>query len=1088
MLKLIYGTAGSGKTERVYEIACERAKKGEKTVLIVPEQYSFETERRMLLTLGAHDAQNVEVHSFRRLAQRLCESGAEIDDCARAALMSVALGNTADYLELYSKKRHNVDFVSHMLDAVKELKLCAISPKELETAADRSTSPILKMKMRELSLVCAEYDRLAGETGIDPLDSLNRLTEYLNEHRYFDGKTVLIDSFRGFTGQETAVISQIMAQAQECVITLCSDGERAKDNGVGLFSSVNKTAARLIREANKHSVSVAVPEKLTKGQRFKSKALAKIEEGLYRFGVSRYEADAPEVTVYNAEDVQDEARFACREIRRLMREENMRPRDIAVIVRAEDRYARFISEEAQAQEIPLFMDRREPVDYSPLVRFVRTAVEMAGGRWQGEDVLRLLKCGMIEGITAEDTALCEEYAFMWELSGEAWKNEFTADPDGFGSVMDEEKKERLNRINSVREKLCTLLVPFCAGMKDADGAKRAKSIYLLLERAGSAEMIRELCSSLPPQDAENQAQVWDKLMLILDKLASVTKGLNQSEEDFSRLLSLMLSAATVGQIPRGVDEVTFGAADRVRTNAPKTVFILGAAQGVFPARPASSGVFTDSERRMLIEMDIPVTEPSGEQAAEERLLAYNALCSASERIYMTCPASDGNETMAPGELITQIKNLVPGCRELYFGEPSADMAEASGAALELAARAGKNSVVGASLIKALSERNEFTGLLSVLENKPAQLDIKDKANAYALFGKDIFLSQAKAESYFECPFKFFCNYGLKAKKRRRAKLDPLEYGNVVHYVMEHTVRKHADDMTEFSRSPQLYDETLELLYDYLEQNMGGTDNKSPRFISLLTRMTFALGELIKNLGNEYEVSLFRPDRDALELSIGMHGEIKPPRISLSDGSICVSGKIDRVDSWGKYIRVIDYKTGAKAFSPSDILEGINMQLFMYMDALSASEKYKNCIPAGALYSPAAVSVGKAGRGEEKNKPVKMLGILVDDREALSAMEGGLCGNYIPAKAKKDGTYYQTSSVVSRDTFEKLCAKTREKLREMGDKLHEGRFAPYPVEGGVNSCDLCDFGGVCGVENAGEKGHTMEKTSLEELAQILDKEV
>lgn len=60
---------------------------------------------------------------------------------------------------------------------------------------------------------------------------------------------------------------------------------------------------------------------------------------------------------------------------------------------------------------------------------------------------------------------------------------------------------------------------------------------------------------------------------------------------------------------------------------------------------------------------------------------------------------------------------------------------------------------------------------------------------------------------------------------------------------------------------------------------------------------------------------------------------------MTEGSTALSvrGKVDRVDGWIKdgklYLRVVDYKTGQKAFDLSDVRYGLGIQMLLYLFAL-----------------------------------------------------------------------------------------------------------------------------------------------------------
>lgn len=72
-MRLIYGRAGTGKSEFILKEIKENLQNNltQKIYIIVPEQFSYATEKKLLETLDAEASINAEVISFKRLAHRV---------------------------------------------------------------------------------------------------------------------------------------------------------------------------------------------------------------------------------------------------------------------------------------------------------------------------------------------------------------------------------------------------------------------------------------------------------------------------------------------------------------------------------------------------------------------------------------------------------------------------------------------------------------------------------------------------------------------------------------------------------------------------------------------------------------------------------------------------------------------------------------------------------------------------------------------------------------------------------------------------------------------------------------------------------
>ena len=329
MLQFVEGTSGSGKTDTIRHMLMEKAKTGkEKLLLLVPEQNSFENERAMLRLMGPKEAERITVTSFTRMVDLVMRqtgglAGRRLNDSGRNILMSLALSQVKEELALYQKQSGSRELVELMLSALKEFKMCGIRPENLKAAADRLEEGNLRKKIRETGLVMAAYEALVSQSYIDPLDDLTRLKNVLEATPFFKGYTVMVDAFAGFTAQELEVLSLVLRQAKETVISVCVDQDPAKDNGMGLFSPVKKTVRQLKQIAKDYHIPLAPPIRLPHGKRFQNEELKLLEQVIYR----RERLESGEVpghiVLYNASDIYEEADFVARRIQKLVQEEGV---------------------------------------------------------------------------------------------------------------------------------------------------------------------------------------------------------------------------------------------------------------------------------------------------------------------------------------------------------------------------------------------------------------------------------------------------------------------------------------------------------------------------------------------------------------------------------------------------------------------------------------------------------------------------------------------------------------------------------------------------------------------------------------------
>ena len=1084
MLQLILGRSGSGKTYAVRGALKALAENGsERLMLLVPEQASFENERAMLRLLGERNVHRVAVTSFTRLTDAVQRryggfAGRRLDDGGRSIFMSLALEQVRDRLEVFRKNSENTELVGLLLQISAELKMCEITPEALEKAAVAVPGGTLKRKAEEIGLILSAYDALVAQSYVDPLDDLTRMKDILARHDFFSGCTVMVDSFQSFTVQEYGILELILRQANEVRVTLCADSLDGSD--AGLFAIARRTAKTLFRIAAENGVRVASPVVLPGGARFRNPALSALEERIYRPGRTPWEQPFDGVNIYAAKDRYDEASFVCAAIRHLVKEQGFRYRDFAVIARSAEPYFGVLDAAMERWEIPCFMDRPEAIDAEPLMRLLLTAFRIVTYGFRSDDIFLYLKTGLA-GLTTQQISEMENYVFVWNLSGKKWKETWTDNPEGFAGPMEKSGEELLIRINESRSAVVEPLERFAHDTEDADGTGMASAAYRLLCDIHAADRLREYAAQLTqngdPALAERELRTWDLLMQILDQTALVIGETKLPRERYAELLQLVIRTSRMASIPQGLDEVTVGDANRIRTEGPKVVFVIGAVQGEFPMTPGGDCVFSDSERRELIRLGLPLNDTMEGVALQERFLAYSAVTAASEKLFVTYPAADGaGKALTPSSIPDEVKAAFPQLHALDETELSPLwFANAEVPALELAAQTwNANDSLSASLKDLFSRRKSGERLTAVgraAEKRPVRF--QDPVLSRSLFGNEMRLSATQIEKFELCRFQYFCRYGLDVQERRAAELNALEYGSLMHFLLQRLFQGLGAEKILSLSPDELHGKIIGFLDEYVQQTFGGMETKTPRFAYLVSRMADSAQIVALHVAQELSQSGFRPAD--FELEIG--GSVGALSIPLPEGgSVRVDGKIDRVDLMDRdgvrWLRVVDYKTGKKEFRLSDIVYGLNMQMLIYLAALceNGKKRYGDFQPAGVLYMPANRPSVPAERGVEKKsleskteRQLRMDGLILDDPDIITSMDRGGNGEYVPV-ALKNGMTEKKDHVVSPKELESVMDYLKRLIAEMAQELRQGDVPALPLNGKrVDACEWCPYRCVCGRE-------------------------
>jgi ATP-dependent helicase/nuclease subunit B len=1084
MLQLILGTAGAGKTEYVFNSIKSLINNGESNVLLItPEQYSFVAERRLLSDLGEENVNKVENGSFSRLSNEISRQyGGDklpiLSKGAKAVMMKKAIDMVQDQLVLFKKNIAYTSFINSVIKIYDEMKSCRVATDEILDASNSVDKEILKQKLHDIALIISAYDSLISERYFDSANELTRLYNKLINLDYFTDRTVFIDGFSGFIAQEYKIIEIIIKQAKAVYITFCSDSDINYDK-FNLFSYVNNNIAILKQVANKAGVEYKKPIYLTENKRVNNEELRLLEKNTYRKIKTKYDLPVKSISLYSAKNITDECDNVASEISDLLRQ-GIKASEIAVICRDLDKYEQELEFSFDKYNVPYFDDERQDISSQPLVMFVSFLLRIAIYSYRSEDIFSLLKTGLT-ALSDEDISALENYAYMWSINGSKWKFEFSQSTKGFVEEVSEKDKKLLSKINSSRNYTVTRLNKFCESIKNKSCKEMCKAIYFTIIDFSADKKLKELAIELDNDGksalANEQGRIWDLLMEILDKLAVVGGDEKITIKEFFKLFSLMISNEDLGTIPSGLDNVQIGSADRMRCDNPKAVFIVGANEGEFPQSVSSAGLLSESDRVALINNDFKLYSYGETLNAQEKYFAYMAMCSSKDLLYVSFRggANDG----ARSSIVDEIISVFPDIQIKYFNdEITLNKLKSPDNSFEiLASNYNNHSEIIESLKEYFSNRNDYVSRLNAVKSLSLNSEIKinDSSLATSLFSKDMYLSASKIEEYFKCSFRYFCKFGIKARPRTKAEMDPMQTGTVIHYVLEQIITELGSNGLVNASSAQITILVNKYLEEFLNSKMGNSSEFTARFKYLFMRLSKMLQFVVERLKEEFEQSDF--EAKAFELKIGngdKNEPVKSKTIHLPNGgTISINGSIDRVDVFEKddkkYVRVVDYKSGDKKFLLSDILYGLNLQMFVYLFTLCQSDHELSGINAGVLYMHSARSILSLDRNvddntlkSKANQTFKMKGVVLNDSENEIAehMEHDLSGKFIPVKyTKKDGI---SGNIVSLEELGRISRKIDDLIVQMGSGLHSGIILQNPVKGKNhdNTCEYCDYKTVC----------------------------
>lgn len=1067
MLRILLGVDWKENRRQLLTQICARAADGlQGQVVIVPDQFSHEMERALCEAGGDEICRYAEVLSFSRLANRVfsvCGGIAEqpMDHGGRLMAIAAAVDQVRSRLKLYGNCGERPEFLLQLLDTLDECKAYCVTPEALRHAAE-GTGGVLAVKLEELALLSESYDAVCANGAQDTASRLMKLQQCLARCGYAEDKTFYFEGFTDFNGLELQILAELLGAGAEVTVTLLCDGMH---DGQNVFDCVRRTAKALVNIANRQNDIVQVREAVPGAGEAE---LTHLRKWLFAGRMPEYDGACEAVSLCAAQDVYDEAVIAAGEILRLV-QSGCRWRDISVACGDMTRYRPVLQAVFGRYGIPAYFSGTDNLLGKPVVQTVLFALEAATGGMEQESVFSYLKSGL-PPLERDRCDRLENYAIVWNISGSGWKKPWSMHPDGYGGELDESAMAALEALNRDRESAIGPLLHLQKRLAEAENtAQQVLALYDFLEEIGFARRLNEIADGLAAEGQLQQAQEYAQLYQIItgamEQFYSVLGKTVRSGEQFARLIRALLSQYNVGTIPAAMDSVCVGSVPSMRRSQTKYLFVMGACEGIFPACAGETGLFSAEDRRRLQELGVTVAPGSPERLERELHGIYNVLTAPEKRLYVSAVAG------AEAYLFRRLERLFPHAGKTP--EPIPEIVYRSPeAALEYLAQTRENTPPEAERLAQCLPKGDIAckRLFRQADFTPGGLT---RQTVKGLYGNTLYLSASRIDLFAQCRYAYFLSYGLKAKERKQAAFDAPIYGTLVHFVLEHTARQICREGGFHNVSGQRALELAQQAVDeFTRVNLPDLQDKPERFTYLYERNLQEIMEIVQDMVQELKLSDFEPE--GFELEFSKTGEMDAVHIVGKQAESEISGYVDRVDIYRRgeqaYVRVVDYKTGRKNFDYTDLLNGLGLQMLIYLFALENSGEKRFGVrlePGGVLYFPArctTISASQKVDAEEAaamhQKERRRKGLLLDNTAVLHAMEPSDHPVYLPYDCSRDGK--RKGDLASGGQMERLKAFVYRQLEQITDDIASGNVTPEPYYRGSahDACSYCPYGAVC----------------------------
>ena len=1127
-LRFYFGPSGSGKSHRIYEEIMQRAAQepGRNFLIIVPDQFTMQTQKDLVMHSDRGGILNIDVLSFGRLSHRILEEvGTKempvLDDTGKSLVLQKIAADLKEQLPAMGSLLHKQGYIHEVKSAISEFMQYGISTQDMDKLiASAEKRGALAMKLRDLKTLYRGFQDYIRDHFITTEETLDVLRRSLVKSKILPDSVVVFDGFTGFTPIQNRLIQELMRVCEETIVTVTIGEEEdpyQMDGEQKLFHLSKKTVADLVKLAAEAEVTRG-EDVFVKGgpNRFtEAPALCYLEQNMFRYQYEPYTEKQCEIRMFEALSPREEVHQTALYIRKLIREEGLTYRDIAVVIGDLEGYASYVETEFGQLEIPCFLDRTRGIVLNPMIEYIKSALQLYIRDFSYDTVFHFLRSGMAD-ISREEIDELENYVIRTGARGyRTYSRLFTRKTEemqqGSGQEDTERAEETMERLNRIRQQ-------FADTVEILHMAPRAKAgeyvdhLYDFLEQNQVQQKLLNYQQRFEQEGdlakAREYAQIYRLVMDLLDQIYELLGEEEISLQEFADILEAGFGEITVGTIPQNVDRIVVGDMERTRLKQVKVLFFLGVNDGNIPKNASKGGIISDMDREFLIESGTEMAPSPRQQMYIQRLYLYLNMTKPSERLYLSYAKvnSDG-KGIRPSYLIDTVRKLFPQLAVEYPQNRSRlEQIEGRQEGARYLAEELREYADGTLREE---ERQDFYLMYRAYEADPEGRDRLTAAAfrrykesglsrivARALYGRQLENSVSRLETYAACACRHFLQYGLSLQEREEFGFEVSDMGNVYHAVLENFAGK----LAESGRTWWDFDENFatqaikEAVEGYAATYGETVLYSSARNEYAITRMSRILTRTVLTLQQHLKQGSFQPDD--YELSFRFAEDLDSIHVDLSEEEkMHLQGRIDRIDvsedAEHVYVKVIDYKSGNKKFDLAALYYGLQLQLVVYMNAAMELESRKHpdkeIVPAALLYYhiddptiETPVELTQEQINEEILTKLRMNGVVNSDPAVVERLDRFLQdkSKVIPVEKKKDGSFSARSGILSREELQVVSAYVDAKIRDIGREILDGKIAANPYEkGNEEACTYCAYKKVCGFDGS-IPGY--EKRQLEDL--------
>jgi len=1047
-----------------------------KQLMIVPEQYTLQAEIELISDLDLDGIIDVEIMNFNRLCTRvISDTGdlveTEINKLGKAMVLRSILDKHAEELEVFAEVSKKTGFIDKLTTLLSEMKRVGVQTDDLKSKISSVSDHLLEKKLSDLLTIMNHYNDFMMKGYFDEEDKLLAVIDRLKDSEVIQGAVVYYDGFDSFSNQEYLLMKEMLIHAKGSVFALALDTKGQRD----IYAPVLKTYKKL-REIAKN---LELKESMKEIQlEVKPSDLHTLKQEFFSYPYQVYEGQVSNVSLHMNNNIYDEIEGVARDILRQTRK-GYRYKDVVVMTGQIENYASVIKRVFGEYEIPYFIDEKVSVMNHPIIRFIMSSLTCINSGFKKSDVISVLKTGLTD-VSEEVSDDFENHIVASGLRGNQWLGTFEEE-----------------RLEEARDLLISKLMYLKDGMPlKGTIADMTKALFKYLIEAQIPEKIESWIQYLKGENALDKVgestQIWHIVIEIFDQLIELEGQDIKTLKEYIRILEAGFREVKLGLIPPSIDQVVIASVERSKSKSVKALYIIGLNDGLIPKKYSDEGLILDDEKILLKENGLDLETDSNSIMARDYFSTFSAVSKAEDFVRFSFALSDKEgKALRPSIYVDKLKRIFS---QLEVNSHVLDTVDPLDAFNPMTHYKSVTDQVRQYADDHAIDESWFAVLAWYKKHWPSKVDRLEDAVFYDnqmesmprhltkdLYHLPLTSSVSRLERFSRCPFSHFVHYGLSPRPRDEFEIRLPDIGSLFHQTLERfdaLMKEEKEDWMSIEK-----ERTFELIDRIVDELVEGFNSNillsSHRFKYLIKKLKRVGKRAAWTLVTQVKQGEFVPYAHEIKFSTKGFDVVPPIIVELSNGDrMMLEGQIDRIDIYEhkgkKYIKIIDYKSGSKKFSLSEVYQGLQLQLMVYMDAVLENHDYfgaEMLNPAGVFYfkidDPLLESEILQGQMTESEilKALKMDGMLVEDLTIASAMDKGILDNrkstVIPFELKKDDTISSRSKTLAETDFYELINHVGNTVKRIGDEITDGITRIDPVRlGTMTGCQSCDYKSIC----------------------------